>query len=118
MGECRQAAACTRRATLLRTRALASQHATACHACFLLRTVFRPLSPYASAPGSLLLQVDNWQQVDPQWLVNWITSHANDAATVLKKPLVLEEVGRRVEGREAGREVGRPCKGSAGHFRA
>ncbi len=39
------------------------------------------------------MQVDNWQQVDPQWLVNWITAHAKDAGAVLKKPLVLEEVG-------------------------
>jgi len=38
------------------------------------------------------LQVDNWQQVDPSWLSNWVTSHARDAATVLKKPLVMEEV--------------------------
>jgi hypothetical protein len=39
------------------------------------------------------LQVDNWQQVDPAWLVRWIADHARDSKNVLKKPLVLEEVG-------------------------
>jgi hypothetical protein len=37
--------------------------------------------------------VDNWQQVDPAWLVRWIADHARDSKNVLKKPLVLEEVG-------------------------
>lgn len=39
-------------------------------------------------------QVDNWQQVNPEWLVTWVSDHARDAKTILKKPLVLEEVRR------------------------
>jgi hypothetical protein len=41
---------------------------------------------------ALASAVDNWQQVDPNWLVQWITAHARDSANILKKPLMLEEV--------------------------
>ena len=51
-------------------------------------------------PACPATQVDNWQQVDPAWLVRWIADHARDSKNILKKPLVLEEVSGWVVGWE------------------
>lgn len=71
-------------------------------------------SALSCAPPSHVLlrpRSDNWQQVDPAWLTNWISTHAADAKKVLKKPLVLEEHGKVGEGVLA---AGLATKGCAG----
>jgi hypothetical protein len=66
----------------------------------------QPNSPTLLPPSALSSRrPQNWFEEDPAFHAAWLARHAADAAARLGKPLLLEEVGRKLEPAPAGAEA-------------